>query len=160
MEIGSEEIIQKQILQQAEIAIETADVILYVTDVKTGVTTMIDRWQTNYAAQKNLWYWLSTKWTTSKATHWIFNEFYELAIGDTECPFPQVRRWGLGICWMRSWRTFLKMTTHRRRRCNQSCYHRQTQRRKSSLINKILGEDRLIVSNIPGTPVTPSTISN
>ena len=31
MEIGSEEIIQKQILQQAEIAIETADVILFVT---------------------------------------------------------------------------------------------------------------------------------
>ena len=38
MEIGSEEIIQRQIIQQAQIAIETADVILFVTDVKTGVT--------------------------------------------------------------------------------------------------------------------------
>ena len=38
MEIGSEEVIQKQIVQQAQIAIETADVILFVTDVKTGVT--------------------------------------------------------------------------------------------------------------------------
>ena len=37
MEIGSEEIIQRQIIQQAQIAIETADVILFVTDVKTGV---------------------------------------------------------------------------------------------------------------------------
>ncbi len=38
MEMGSEEVIQKQIVQQAQIAIETADVILFVTDVKTGVT--------------------------------------------------------------------------------------------------------------------------
>lgn len=38
MEPGAENIILKQILNQAEIAIETADVIIFVTDVKQGVT--------------------------------------------------------------------------------------------------------------------------
>ncbi len=38
MEIGAEDVILKQILQQAEIAIETADVILFITDAKAGMT--------------------------------------------------------------------------------------------------------------------------
>ena len=38
MEPGAEDIILRQILTQAQIAIETADVIIFVTDVKQGVT--------------------------------------------------------------------------------------------------------------------------
>ena len=37
MEPGTEDVILKQIIVQAEIAIETADVIIFVTDVKQGV---------------------------------------------------------------------------------------------------------------------------
>ena len=38
MEPDAEDIILRQILNQAQIAIETADVIIFVTDVKQGVT--------------------------------------------------------------------------------------------------------------------------
>lgn len=63
MEIGSEEIIQRQILQQAEIAIETADVILFVTDVKTGVTDDDRQVPTFCGGRKSPSCWRSIRWT-------------------------------------------------------------------------------------------------
>ena len=85
MEIGSEEIIQKQILQQAEIAIETADVILFVTDVKTGVTDD-DRQVANKLRR------------TKKPVVLAVNKVDSVK-----------RDWGLGICWTLLWNTSLKM---------------------------------------------------
>ncbi|MBR1442107.1 MAG: 50S ribosome-binding GTPase, partial [Firmicutes bacterium] len=38
LDLESEDTISKQMVSQAEIAMETADVILFVVDVKTGVT--------------------------------------------------------------------------------------------------------------------------
>ncbi|MDD3393191.1 MAG: ribosome biogenesis GTPase Der [Anaerotignum sp.] len=151
LEIGSEEIIQKQILQQAEVAIETADVVLFVTDVKTGVTDD-DRQVANMLrrTKKPVVLAVNKVDSTRRDTLDIY-EFYELGIGD---PMPISSGQALGLGDM------LDCVVEYFPKGGDVAEDDDAIRvaiigkpnvGKSSLINKILGEDRLIVSNIPGT---------
>lgn len=151
MEIGSEEIIQRQILQQAEIAIETADVILFVTDVKTGVTDD-DRQVANLLRRTKKPVVLAVNKVDSvKRDTMDIYEFYELGIGD---PLPVSAGQALGLGDMLD-----EMVKHFPENAGADedddaikvAIIGKPNVGKSSLINKILGEDRLIVSNIPGT---------
>lgn len=151
MEIGSEEIIQRQILQQAEIAIETADVILFVTDVKTGVTDD-DRQVANLLRRTKKPVVLAVNKVDSvKRDTMDIYEFYELGIGD---PLPVSAGQALGLGDMLD-----EMVRHFPENAGADedddaikvAIIGKPNVGKSSLINKILGEDRLIVSNIPGT---------
>ena len=85
MEIGSEEIIQRQIIQQAQIAIETADVILFVTDVKTGVTEDDQKVANMLRRTKKPVVLAVNKVDSVKRDTMAIYEFYELGIGD---PMP------------------------------------------------------------------------
>ena len=151
MEIGSEEIIQKQILQQAEIAIETADVILFVTDVKAGVTDDDRQVANKLRRTKKPVVLAVNKVDSVKRDTMDIYEFYELAIGD---PMPISAGQALGLGDMLD-----QVVAHfPEDRDNQEeddaikvAIIGKPNVGKSSLINKILGEDRLIVSNIPGT---------
>lgn len=151
MEIGSEEIIQRQILQQAEIAIEMADVILFVTDVKTGVTDD-DRQVANLLRRTKKPVVLAVNKVDSvKRDTMDIYEFYELGIGD---PLPVSAGQALGLGDMLD-----EMVKHFPENAGTDedddaikvAIIGKPNVGKSSLINKILGEDRLIVSNIPGT---------
>ena len=151
MEIGSEEIIQRQILQQAEIAIETADVILFVTDVKTGVTDD-DRQVANLLRRTKKPVVLAVNKVDSvKRDTMDIYEFYELGIGD---PLPVSAGQALGLGDMLD-----ELVKHFPENAGADedddaikvAIIGKPNVGKSSLINKILGEDRLIVSNIPGT---------
>ena len=55
MEPGAEDIILRQILQQAQVAMETADVILFVCDVKQGL--LEDDMPISCEKRKSQWYW-------------------------------------------------------------------------------------------------------
>ena len=151
MEIGSEEIIQKQILQQAEIAIETADVILFVTDVKAGVTDDDRQVANRLRRTKKPVVLAVNKVDSVKRDTMNVYEFYELAIGD---PMPISAGQALGLGDMLD-----ALVSHFPEQDDNAeddtaikvAIIGKPNVGKSSLINKILGEDRLIVSNIPGT---------
>ncbi|KXL51993.1 GTPase Der [Anaerotignum neopropionicum] len=151
LEIGSEEIIQKQILQQAEIAIETADVVLFVTDVKTGVTdddmqvaNMLRR------TKKPVVLAVNKVDSTRRDTLDIY-EFYELGIGDP-IPVSAGQALGLGDMLDQVVEHFSDGSdTGEDDDAIRVAIIGKPNVGKSSLINKILGEDRLIVSDIPGT---------
>ncbi len=151
MEIGSEEIIQRQILQQAEIAIETADVILFVTDVKTGVTDD-DRQVANLLRRTKTPVVLAVNKVDSvKRDTMDIYEFYELGIGDP-LPVSAGQALGLGDMLDEMVKHFPENTgTDEDDDAIKVAIIGKPNVGKSSLINKILGEDRLIVSNIPGT---------
>ncbi len=151
MEIGSEEIIQRQILQQAEIAIETADVILFVTDVKTGVTDD-DRQVANLLRRtKKPVVLAGNKVDSVKRDTMDIYEFYELGIGDP-LPVSAGQALGLGDMLDEMVKHFPENTgTDEDDDAIKVAIIGKPNVGKSSLINKILGEDRLIVSNIPGT---------
>lgn len=151
MEIGSEGIIQRQILQQAEIAIETADVILFVTDVKTGVTDD-DRQVANLLRRTKKPVVLAVNKVDSvKRDTMDIYEFYELGIGD---PLPVSAGQALGLGDMLD-----EMVKHFPL---QNGEEEEDERPKiavigkpnvgkSSLVNRLLGENRVIVSDIAGT---------
>lgn len=151
MEIGSEEIIQKQILQQAEIAIETADVILFVTDVKTGVTDD-DRQVANMLrrTKKPVVLCVNKVDSVKRDTMDVY-EFYELGIGDP-MPVSAGQALGLGDMLDEVVSLFPQGDADAEEEdAIKVAVIGKPNVGKSSLINKILREDRLIVSNIPGT---------
>lgn len=151
MEIGTEDIIVKQILQQAEIAIETADVILFVTDVKSGVTDDDKQVANMLRRTKKPVVLAVNKVDSIKKDSMDIYEFYELGIGD---PMTISAGQALGLGDMLD-----EVIAHFPEQIQQE--QEETAIKvaiigkpnvgKSSLINKILGEDRLIVSNVPGT---------
>ena len=151
MEIGSEEIIQKQILQQAEIAIETADVILFVTDVKAGVTDDDRQVANKLRRTKKPVVLAVNKVDSVKRDTMDVYEFYELAIGDP-MPMSAGQALGLGDLLDEVIAHFPEEGDHQEEdEAIKVAIIGKPNVGKSSLINKILGEDRLIVSNIPGT---------
>ena len=150
LEPESEEIISLNIKRQAEIAIETADVILFVVDGLDGVTAT-DR-DIAYILRKSGKEVLlvCNKIDSKKSSENIF-EFYELGIGD---PLLVSAEQGLGIGDLLD-EIIKHFPEHK-----DTEYHEDIIKiavigkpnvGKSSLINNILGEDRVIVTNIPGT---------
>ena len=151
MEIGSEEVIQKQIVQQAQIAIETADVILFVTDVKQGVTDDDRKVADLLRRTKKPVVLVVNKLDNMKKNALDIYEFYELGMGD---PIGISAGQALGLGDM------LDQVVQHFPAENENEEEEDAIRvaiigkpnvGKSSLINRILGEDRLIVSNIAGT---------
>ena len=151
MEPDAEDIILRQILVQAQIAIDTADVILFVCDVKSGVTDA-DMQVANILRRTNKPIVLAVNKvdSTERDTMNIY-EFYSMAIGDP-IPVSAANMLGLGDLLDEVCAHFPE----------DAVYDEEDEKikvaiigkpnvGKSSLINHILGEDRLIVSNIAGT---------
>ncbi len=150
MEINAEDVILKQILQQAQIAIETADVILFVVDGKQGVTDE-DRQVANLLRRTQKPVVLAVN-KLDKIQQESMNayEFYELAMGE---PFPisAGQALGLGELLDEIVIHFPQSTESQEEDRIKVAIIGKPNVGKSSLINRILGENRLIVSNIPGT---------
>ena len=53
IELKSEDVMWKEIAKQADVAIDTADVILFLPTAEKGCTLLIMTWRTFYAAAKN-----------------------------------------------------------------------------------------------------------
>ncbi|MCF6462725.1 ribosome biogenesis GTPase Der [Clostridium sp. Cult1] len=150
LEPESEEIIPVNIRRQAEMAIDTADVILFVVDGLDGVTST-DREIANILRKSGKEVLLvCNKIDTHKTPDEIF-EFYELGIGN---PIIISAEQGLGIG------DLLDVVIKHFPEHKDTEYDDELIKvaiigkpnvGKSSLINNILGEDRVIVTNIPGT---------
>lgn len=151
MEIGAEDIILKQILQQAEIAIETADVVLFVTDGKTGMTDDDKQVANMLRKTKKPVVLAVNKVDSVERDSMNIYEFYELGIGD---PIAISAGQALGLGDMLD-----EVITYFPEQQEEDeddevikvAIIGKPNVGKSSLINKILGEDRLIVSDIAGT---------
>lgn len=151
MEIGAEDIILKQILQQAEIAIETADVILFVTDVKAGMTDDDKQVANMLRKTKKPVVLAVNKVDRMNRDSMDIYEFYELGIGDP-IAISAGQALGLGDLLDEVISYFPEeIEDEEEEEVIKVAIIGKPNVGKSSLINKILGEDRLIVSNIPGT---------
>lgn len=151
MEIGAEDIILKQILQQAEIAIETADVILFVTDVKAGMTDDDKQVANMLRKTKKPVVLAVNKVDRIDRDSMDIYEFYELGIGDP-IAISAGQALGLGDMLDEVVSYFPEeIEEDEEDEVIKVAIIGKPNVGKSSLINKILGEDRLIVSNIPGT---------
>ena len=150
LEPENEEIIMSNIKRQADIAIDTADVILFVVDGKMGLTSTDNEIGNILRKSGKKVVLACNKIDTHKTPDEIF-EFYELGLGE---PIVISGEQGLGIG------DLLDEIVKNFPEDRDTEYDEDLIKvamigkpnvGKSSLINNILGEERVIVTNIPGT---------
>ena len=151
IEPDSSDIILSQMREQAEIAIETADVIMFMVDVKQGlvdadskVADMLRR------SHKPVVLVVNKVDSFDKMMADVY-EFYNLGIGDPH-PVSSVNRMGIGDMLDEVVSYFPEGSDEEEEddRIKVAIVGKPNVG-KSSLINKLLGENRLIVSDIAGT---------
>lgn len=151
IEPESENIILKSMREQAEIAIETADVILFMTDVRQGMVDDDAKVADMLRRSKKPIVLVVNKVDSFEKFMPDVYEFYNLGLGDPH-PISGSSRLGIGDM-------LDEVVSH----FNESAKDDTEDERpriaiigkpnvgKSSIINKLLGEDRVIVSDIAGT---------
>ena len=151
IEPDSEDVILSQMREQANLAIAMADVILFLTDVRQGVT----------AADREIALMLKKSGkpivlVCNKADNFDKDkqeayEFYNLGVGEPY-PISATNAIGIGDVLDKIYESFPpKMENEEEDNTIKVAVIGKPNVGKSSLINKILGENRAIVSDIAGT---------
>ena len=149
IEPESEDIIAVQMRRQAELAIETADVIVFLVDGREGMTAA-DEEVAGMLRKSNKPVVLAVNKLDAPKFNDAIYEFYALGLGD---PIIISAGQGLGLGDMLD-----EVCAHFPPEAEEEGEHPlniavvgKPNVGKSSLVNAILGEERCIVSNIPGT---------
>jgi GTP-binding protein len=151
IEPDSKDVILSQMRQQAEIAIDTADVILFITDVRQGLVDADSKVADLLRRSKKPVLLVVNKVDNFEKYMADVYEFYNLGIGEP-IPISAASRLGIGDL-------LDEVTTYFNR---EEAEEEEDIRPKiavvgkpnvgkSSIINKLVGEERVIVSDIAGT---------
>lgn len=147
----SKDLLVSQMRRQAELAIESADVIVFLTNVKEGVTAADREIAAMLQKSSKPVVLACNKVDQIGEPPMEFYEFYNLGLDEV---YPLSSTHGLGLG------ELLDAVTAHFDPAQLEDYEEEVTRvavigkpnaGKSSLINRILGEDRHIVSHIPGT---------
>ncbi|MDV2683449.1 ribosome biogenesis GTPase Der [Alkalihalophilus lindianensis] len=146
----ADEPLLNQMREQAELAIEEADVIVFIVNGREGITSA-DQEVAKILFRSKKPVVLGVNKVDNPDMHDLLYEFYSLGIGN---PYPISGSHGLGLGDLLD-----EVLKHFPEKADDD-YDPDTIRisligrpnvGKSSLVNAMLGEDRVIVSNIPGT---------
>ena len=151
IEPDSKDIILSQMREQAQIAIDTADVIIFITDVKQGLVDADSKVADMLRRSGKPVVLVVNKVDNFDKYMADVYEFYNLGIGDP-VPISAASRLGLGV--------MLDIVAENFPEGSAQAEDDDRPRvaivgkpnvGKSSIINKLLGENRVIVSDIAGT---------
>ena len=150
IEPSSQDQLLQQMRYQAEIAIETSDVILFITDGKEGITAA-DRDVADMLRKSNKPIVLAVNKIDSPEEEDNLYDFYSLGIGDPITISASHKR-GIGDMLDRIVEHFSPVDGEDDEDdVIKIAVVGKPNAGKSSLVNRILGEERVIVSDIPGT---------
>lgn len=151
IEPDSNDVILSQMREQANIAIETADVIIFLVDVKQGLVDSDEKVATMLRKSRKPIVLVVNKTDSFQKMMPDVYEFYNLGIGDPH-PISSISKLGLG--------DMLDAVIEHFPPADESENDDEIPKiaiigkpnvGKSTIINKIAGEDRAIVSDIAGT---------
>lgn len=147
----AEDIITRQMMKQAEIAIETSDVVLFVVDVKTGITDADEQVANMLRKSGKPLVLTVNKVDDMRKANLDIYEFYSLGLSEP-IPISAGQALGLGDMLDEVVKFFPETGDEEEEdETIKIAIVGKPNVGKSSIINRILGEDRLIVSDIPGT---------
>ena len=152
IEPKSDDPILSQMKNQAELAIASADVIVFMVDVNVGLTAADRDISVMLLKSRKPVILVVNKVDSIGALPMEYYEFYELGFDGDPIPLSSIHGTGSGDLLDR----VLELCPADEEPEVDDDYIRvavigKPNAGKSSIINKILGEDRLIVSDIPGT---------
>ena len=151
IEVGSEDFISAEIANQANIAIHLADVILFLTDMKQGVTHIDNEIAIMLKKANKPVILVCNKADNYGKTSDDIYEFYNLGLGEPY-PLSATNAIGIGDILDAVYEKFPDEDTNvEDNETIKVAIIGKPNVGKSSLVNKILGEERVIVSNIAGT---------
>ncbi len=149
IEPDSEDIILSQMRQQAEIAMDTADVILFLVDGRDGLTSA-DREVANMLRRRGREVILVVNKIDSHKLPDDFYDFYELGLGEP-IPISAANMLNFGDLLDEIVDAFPKEQYEEEEDVIKIAVIGKPNVGKSSLINELVGENRVIVSPIAGT---------
>ncbi len=149
IEPDSKDIILSQMREQAEVAMDTSDVILFMTDGKDGVTAS-DREVASMLMRTGKQVVLAVNKVDTAKLPEDFYDFYELGLGEP-IPISAANMLNLGDLLDRIIESFPEGAGTEEEDSIKLAMIGKPNVGKSSLINKLLGENRVIVSPIAGT---------
>lgn len=149
IEPKSDDIILEQMKRQAEIAIETADVIIFIVDGKAGLTDS-DNEVANMLRKSKKPVVLAVNKIDNLKDEPNAVEFYNLGIG-TPMPVSAGQGKGLGDLLDEVVALFPEYDVEEDEEIIRVAFVGRPNVGKSSLVNRILGEERSIVTDIAGT---------
>ena len=151
IEPDSEDIILSQMREQANLAIAMADVIIFLTDVKQGVTAADQEIAIMLKKSKKPIVLVCNKADNFEKDSQDAYEFYNLGIGDPY-PISAANAIGIGDVLDKIYESFPEKTEGEKDDDKiKVALIGKPNVGKSSLVNKILGQNRAIVSDIAGT---------
>ena len=151
IEASSDDYIKQQMVRQAQIAIDTADVIVLMVDVKAGLTAADEDVAVMLRKSTKPVVVAVNKVDSVGETPPEAYEFYNLGMGEIY-PVSSIHGLGIGELLDAIYEHFPKDNSE----IDEDDYIKvavigKPNSGKSSIINRILGEERVIVSDIPGT---------
>ena len=151
IEPESEDIILKQMRRQAELAMDMADVIVFITDVKAGITVQDEEVAAILRRTKKPVILVCNKCDNVGQPPADIYEFYNLGLGEP-MPISAKAKLGMGELLDEICNHFPNDLENGEEedRINVAIIGKPNVG-KSSLVNYILGEERTIVSDIAGT---------
>ncbi len=151
IEPESDDVILSQMREQAEIAIETADVILFLVDVRQGLQDADEKVATMLRKSRKPVVLVVNKVDSFKKMMPDVYEFYNLGIGDPQ-PISSVSKLGLGDMLDELIKHFPEQSEEaEEEEIPKIAIVGKPNVGKSTIINRIAGEGRSIVSDIAGT---------
>lgn len=162
IEPDSDDIILKQMRRQAQLAVDSADVIIFVTDIRTGVVSTDEEVASMLRKSEKPVILCVNKCDGVGELPPDFYEFYNLGLGDP-MPVSSVHGHGTGDL-LDEVLKYLPGAeeTEEDDDAIKIAVIGKPNVGKSSLVNAVLGEDRMIVSDIAGTTrdATDSVVEN
>lgn len=148
LDYGSDDVFQKDILMQAKIAVEHANVVIFMVDGRQGLTQNDEEVATFLRRSKK-----NVVLVVNKLDNFEIEktyEFYSLGLGE---PFPIscMQSKGLGEVLDKIVSYFEQKVETSEDNTIKIAVVGRPNAGKSSIINKILGEDRVVVSDVAGT---------
>lgn len=151
IEPESEDIILKQMRRQSELAMDIADVIVFITDVNAGITQSDEEVAQMLRHTKKPVILVCNKCDRVGEPPMELYEFYNLGLGEP-MPISAGKKLGIGELLDAIYDNFDNIEPEiEDNETVKVAIIGKPNAGKSSLVNKILGEERVIVSDIAGT---------